>query len=545
MRAFAELLEELDTTRSLPGQIAAMVRYFSSAPAADAAWATHILSGRRISRLLAPVRLRCWLDESAGLPVWLIEETLAEVADLAESIALLMERTADAPPRSDIAEVGLAEWIEERLLPLRSQPEAVQRERVLAWWRMLGYRECFLLNRLLTGGLRPGVSEHAVLRAVSEAISRPHAEIARRLIGSWEPSERLWRGLQRPDPPGGVHDAGDPYPFLLASPLEGDPARLGDFGGWLVEWKWDGLRVQLLRRSGHCSIWLRGEELVSDRFPELLAASQALPDCVLDGEIVAWQDGARPRVELQPRCVRRTPTERMCAERPVRLLAFDLLELDGADLRGLALRERRARLELLLGRAEGSIGLSPVETASCWNELAVRRAQARARGAEGLVLKSLDSTYGAGRQGGAWWQWQCEPWTCEVVLLYARLGSEEGAGLCGDCTFGVWRGAELVPIARASAGSSEQESLELDLWIRAHTRTRFGPVRSVEPTQVFELSFEGVARSARHESGLALRLPRIVRRRPEVPACEASSLDDLLRLLPLRGAAAAALRDRH
>lgn len=544
MRAFAELLEALDTTRSVPTQIASMVRYLSSASAADAAWATCILSGRRISRLLAPAQLRRWLDESAGLPAWLIEETLAEVADLAESIALLMARTADVPPQSDIGEAGLAEWIEERLLPLRSRPEAGQRERVVAWWRMLGYRECFLLNRLLTGGLRPGVSEAAVVRAVSEAISRPHAEVARRLSGSWEPSEQFWRGLQRPGP-AGSDDAGDPYPFMLASPLEGDPAQLGDLGGWLPEWKWDGLRAQFLRRAGHCSIWLRGEELVSERFPELLAASVALPDCVLDGEIVAWQNGPRPRAELQPRCVRRTPTGRMLAEIPVRLLAFDLLELDGTDLRGLALRERRARLELILSRAEGAIRISPVVAAASWSDLAARRAQAHARGAEGLVIKALDSSYGAGRQGDAWWQWQCEPWTCEAVLLHVRPGSEERTVLCGDCTFGVWRGAELVPIARTSAGLSEQEGLELDRWIRAHTRERFGPVRSVEPSLVFELSFESVARSARHESGLVLRLPRVVRRRPEVPACEASSLDDLLRMLPRRGATATALRDRH
>jgi DNA ligase-1 len=526
MRAFSELYEELDTTTSTNLKVAAMVRYFKSAPSGDAAWAAYILSGHRLKRFIGPALLYRWLIEECGLPEWLVEESRAAVGDLAETIALLTESGQDAPTRQ-APDVSLSTWIEERLLPLRAQDEPPQRAVIVNWWRTLPYRESFLVNKFLTGELRVGVSELLVTRALAEVLSMARPDVTRRLMGDWFPSAEFWESLRSGKAP--PEDPSAPYPFLLASALEADPATLGDRDQWQAEWKWDGIRSQLIRRRGECFIWSRGEDLITDRFPEIVAAGMRLPDgVVLDGELVAWRDGViRPFADLQQRIGRKKLSAAILKSVPVRFLAYDLLEQDYEDLRPLPLRERRARLEALVASAPQAIETSVPVAAGSWEELASLRTQSRARNVEGLMLKALESPYGTGRQRGSWWKWKIDPYSFDAVMLYAQPGHGRRSNLYTDYTFGVWSNGELVPVAKAYSGLSNAEIAELDRWIRQHTLEKFGPVRSVEPTQVFELAYEGIAASTRHKSGIALRFPRIVRRRPDKPAAEANTLADL------------------
>jgi len=528
VRAFSELYEELDTTTSTNLKVAAMARYFRAAAPADAAWAAYMLSGRRLKRFLGPTLLYHWLAEACGLPEWLLEECYAAIGDFAETVALLME--SDTTIAS--TDVPLATWIEERLLPLRAAEESQQREAIINWWRTLPYRECFLLNKLLTGELRVGVSELLVTRALAEVLEVPRADVARRIMGEWRPSAEFWDQLKSGEP--AESDISAPYPFFLASPIEGDPATLGAREDWLAEWKWDGIRSQLIRRKGECFIWSRGEDVITERFPEIVSAAAKLPEgVVLDGELVAWRDGAiRPFSDLQQRIGRKKLSPAILTSVPVRFLAYDLLEEDYVDIRALPLRERRRRLEALIANAPvEAFEVSAAVSAADWTELAKLREESRTRGVEGLMLKALDSPYGTGRQRGTWWKWKIEPYSFDGVMLYAQPGHGRRSNLYTDYTFGVRDGDTLVPVAKAYSGLSNEEIAELDRWIRSHTVEKFGPVRQVEPTQVFELAYEGIAASNRHKSGIALRFPRIMRRRLDKPAAEADTLQDLQAVL--------------
>src|SRR3984957_1531070 len=529
MRAFSELYEELDTTTSTNLKVAAMVRYFNSATPADAAWAAYILSGRRLKRFIGPALLRRWLVEVSALPEWLVEESYSTVGDLAETVALLME--SDQAAAAVVPDLPLSTWIEDRLLPLREVDEQQQRMAIIEWWRTLPYRECFILNKLLTGELRVGVSELLLTRALSEVLHIERGDVTRRLMGEWRPSAQFWEGLRSTAPPSS--DPAAPYPFFLASPLEDDPATLGPVSNWLAEWKWDGIRSELIRREGKCFIWSRGEDLVTERFPEVVAEAAQLPDgVVLDGELVAWRDGAiRPFAELQQRIGRKKVTPAILKQVPVRFLAYDLLEQSNTDIRSLPLRERRERLIALLRDIPNILGISTGIEASSWEELAKLREESRSRAVEGLMLKALDSPYGTGRQRGSWWKWKIEPFAFDCVMLYAQPGHGRRSNLYTDYTFGVWSDDELVPVAKAYSGLNNAEIAELDRWIRSHTTEKIGPARQVERTQVFELAYEGIASSSRHKSGIALRFPRIVRRRVDKPAAEADKLSDLQAVL--------------
>ena len=527
MRAFSELYEELDTTTSTNLKVAAMVRYFRRAAPADAAWAAYMLSGRRLKRFLGPALLSRWLIEACGLPEWLVDECYASVGDFAETVALLMESDTAA----QATDVPLSAWIEERLLPLRAAQEPQKKEAIVNWWRTLPYRECFLLNKLLTGELRVGVSELLLMRALAEVLTVGRTDIARRMMGEWRPSTEFWESLRSGETPD--LDPAAPYPFYLASPLEGDPAVLGERAAWLAEWKWDGIRSQLIRRKGQCYIWSRGEDLITERFPEIVDAAASLPDgVVLDGELVAWREGRiRPFSDLQQRIGRKKLTPKILQSVPVRFLAYDLLEEDYVDIRGLPLRERRQRLEALIAGAPDTFQVSHAVTEKDWSDLAKVRDESRTRNVEGLMLKSLDAPYETGRKRGSWWKWKIDPYSFDGVMVYAQPGHGRRSNLYTDYTFGVWDGDTLVPVAKAYSGLTNEEIAELDRWIRAHTIEKFGPVRSVEPSQVFELGFEGIAASTRHKSGIALRFPRILRRRLDKPAPEANTLQDLQDIL--------------
>jgi len=531
MRRFAELFESLDTTTSTRAKIDAMSGYFRSAPPEDAAWAVYVLIGRRLKRSVGPAQLKTWLLEESHLPDWLVEETVGSVGDLAESIALLVPSAVGAVDAGGAAvDLPLSEWFESRILPLADQSVEERRRHIVDWWHALSYRECFLVNKLLTGALRVGVSRSLVTRALAEALDQPRVQIERALIGAWNPSAGFWEALTLNQ--GNLHVA-QPYPFFLASPLDGDMQRLGERGRWAAEWKWDGIRGQIVRRGGVATLWSRGEEVITDRFPEIIAAAAALPDgTVLDGEVLAWRDDrVLPFAHLQQRIGRRKLNAKLLREIPVRFVAYDLLECSGVDWRPRPLRERRAALQDLLFGGGEVLTVSPLIPGATWDALAVARGEARGRGVEGVMLKDWDSPYGTGRQRGAWWKWKVEPFVFDGVLLYAAPGHGRRSNLYTDYTFGVWNGATLVPVAKAYSGLTDLEIQSLDRWIRSHTKEKFGTVRSVEPCQVFELAYEGIASSGRHKSGIALRFPRILRWRIDKPAAEADSLANLEQVL--------------
>jgi DNA ligase-1 len=524
MRAFSELFAALDSTTSTLAKIAAMKRYLADAPAADAAWAVHFLSGGRLKRLIGAAQLRQWLHESADLPQWLVEESYSAVGDLAETVALLVP-SADAPG----TEASLAEWVEGRLLPLQDADPEERRARITAWWLKLPPDQVFLLTKLMTGAFRVGVSQTLLARAVAELADVPKAVILHRLMGHWRPSAASWTALL--DPAGADEDRSRPYPFFLASPLAGEASELGDPGDWLAEWKWDGIRAQLVVRT-EPFVWTRGEELVTRRYPEVAAAAADLEDgCVLDGELLAWRDGVLPFAELQRRIGRKSVGKKLLDEVPVIFMAYDLLERGGRDLRAEPLSVRRAALTELAAAGYPVLRCSPAVDGAGWDELGARRAEARKRGVEGLMLKACGSAYGAGRQRGSWWKWKVEPYTVDAVMIYAQAGHGRRASLFTDYTFAVWKGADLVPLAKAYSGLDNGEIRELDRWIRKNTLERFGPVRSVKAEQVFELAFEGINHSARHKSGIAVRFPRILRWRRDLAPGDADRLEDVRGLL--------------
>lgn len=530
MQDFADLFRALDEQRGTNAKVDAMTEYFCQVSAADGAWAVYFLSGRRLKRLIGPVQLREWLTQMTGLPAWLIEETHQHVGDLAETVALMLE----APTRTagDGAGPGLATWVESRILTLRDLDDATRRHQVTTAWCELDEAGRFLHTKLLTGALRVGVSQTLVERALARASGHPRPVIAHRMMGQWSPEPAFYTGLF--DASSGQEDASRPYPFFLAHPLEGDPREsLGAIDDWQLEWKWDGIRSQLVRRDDAVYLWSRGEALVTETFPELITAADALPaDTVIDGEILAWQDDVLPFAQLQRRLGRKRVTRRFMNEVPVRLMAYDLLEANGEDLRGEPLTSRRARLEVLMAPMEPPLMISPLIESRNWSDLAGRRDESRHRGVEGIMLKGRDTLYGTGRPRGPWWKWKVSPLTLDVVLLYAQPGHGRRANLYTDYSFAVADGDQLVPIAKAYSGLDDREIRRLDRWIRRNTKERFGPVRSVEPIQVFELAFEGIAPSSRHKSGLALRFPRIVRWREDLGPADADTLTQARALLP-------------
>ncbi len=530
MKRFADLYDALDGTTSTLAKVAAMVDYFSSAPPEDAAWALYFLTGRRLKRVLGSKQLWEWSLEATGLSSWLLEESFAAVGDTAETIALLVGRPPGAEGAAE--NLPLSAWIRDRLLKLRELEPVSQRETVLAWWRQLPRRELYLLNKLMMGELRVGVSDTLVIRSVAERAGLPAPLISHRLMGTWEPSAQFFQNLVASSGPD--VDSSRPYPFYLASPLEQPVEELGEPVQWLVEWKWDGIRGQLIRRAGESYLWSRGEELITHRFPELLAAAaQALPDgSVLDGEVLAYREGEPlPFAVLQRRIGRQQMTRAILDDAPVVFMAFDLLEQDGKDIRELPLRERRARLLTLLSSAPEQLQGSRAVEATRWQELATLREEARERNVEGLMLKRWESTYRTGRKRGDWWKWKIDPYSVDAVLVYAHPGHGRRANLFTDYTFAVWDAGELLPIAKAYSGLSDAEIQTLDRWIRANTLERHGPVRVVRPVQVFELHFEAIGASSRHKSGIAVRFPRIARWRTDKTAAEADTLDSVRALL--------------
>ena len=559
MKAFAALYAGLDASTSTARKVEAMRGYFERAPAADAAWAAYFLSGGK-PRQAVPTRvLRQTACAAAGIDDWLFEACYQAVGDLAETIAHVL------PAGCGSDDAGLADWVEQRVLPLRGQPAEAQAEALRAMWSVLDAPGRFLLVKLIGGGLRVGVSKLLVQRALAEVAGLDAKQVAQRMMGYTDarqpPTPERFAALVAPVASGtAANDSGQPYPFFLAHPLDVPVEMLGAPGDWLVEWKYDGIRAQAVKRAGRVWLWSRGEELVSESFPDAVAPLAALPDgTVLDGELLVWPEGATqpaPFALLQKRLNRKVLGRRLLTEAPVRYVAYDLLEDEGIDLRARVQHERRARLEARL--RDTTVTLSPLIEAADWPAYAALRQRSREHGVEGFMLKHRDSAYGSGRTKaqGMWWKWKVEPMTADGVLVYAQAGHGRRASVYTDYTFAVWNraptsadeaqavveaiargeppkegGLQLVPFAKACSGLTDEEFARIDRVIRATTLEKFGPVRSVRPTLVFELGFEGIGASPRHKSGIAVRFPRMLRIREDKPLHEADSLETLRGLM--------------
>jgi DNA ligase-1 len=524
VKDFAELYAALDETTKTNDKIAALKRYLEAASPEDAAWAVHFLIGRRPKRLLESRKLAQWAMEEAGVPDWMFGECYQAVGDFAETMALLL------PPAEASSDRPLGYWVEERLLPLRNADDAARRRELAAVWREMDERQRFAWNKLITGEFRVGVSQSLVMRAVAEVSGATPEAVAHRLMGDWQPTAEFWRGLIAPETSDA--DVSRPYPFCLAYPFEGSVEDLGDLREWQVEWKYDGIRAQLIRRQQQTFVWSRGEDLVTDRFPELQALGALLPEgTVIDGEVLPWKDGAPlPFAQMQRRIGRKALGAKILAEVPVVLAAFDLLEREGADVRERPLEWRRAELERIAPR-ESALVLSPMVTASSWEELTKLREESRERKVEGFMLKRLSSPYRVGRRRGDWWKWKIAPYSVDAVLIYAQPGNGRRASLFTDYTFGIWDNGKLVPFAKAYSGLDDEEIRQVDAFVRRNTIEKFGPVHAVKPELVFELAFEGIQRSGRHRSGIAVRFPRMARWRHDKKAEEADSIETIRALI--------------
>jgi len=530
MKRFIALYAALDETTSTNRKVQALVAYFRAAPPADAAWALFFLSGRKLRQPLPARKLADWAGALAGIPPWLFAESYDAVGDLAETIALLLPDQAHPTEEND---QSLEWWVRERLVPLRTADEATRRAVMADAWAALDTPGRFVLNKLITGEMRVGVSQLLITRALAQVSDLEVAVVAHRLMGDWEPTADFYRQVVAAEASGTA--AGLPYPFHLAYPLEAAPETLGAVAEWQVEWKWDGIRAQLIRRAGQTYLWSRGDELISGGFPDLVEVGDLLPQgTVLDGEILPWRDGAvLPFAQLQRRISRKALSRTILEEVPAALIAYDLLEHEGCDVRPRPLAWRRARLaEIVEAASHERLRLSPLVEGATWEELAARRAESRERRAEGFMLKRLDAPYRVGRQRGDWWKWKIDPYTVDAVLIYAQPGNGKRASLFTDYTFGVWSEGALVPFAKAYSGLTDAEIREVDAFVRAHTVEKFGPVRAVTPQLVFELGFEAIQRSTRHKSGIAVRFPRILRWRRDKPIGEADSLETIRALAP-------------
>jgi DNA ligase-1 len=524
MKRFAALFAALEGTTRTSLKTDALADYFRTAPEADRLWTIALLSGRRPKRTVAAPRLAEWAAGIAGLPLWLFDESYAVTGDLAETIALILPEPAATADRT------LADWIAE-VRRIGTLDEPGKRAAVLDAWNRLAGSERLLFNKLLTGGFRMGVSQGLMTRALSRATGVPEAELAHRLMGDWSPDGTSFASLTSPE---AGADLSRPYPFCLASPLEVDAASLGAPGEWQAEWKWDGIRGQLIRRGGAHHLWSRGEELITDRFPEFAASLDFVPDgTVLDGEILAFTDRPLSFNALQPRIGRKIVPKKLLAEAPAAFVAYDLLEWQGTDIRDQPLATRRALLDALVAPLppEARLRVSPTLAFADWDALATLRQGSRDATAEGLMLKRLSSPYQGGRKRGDWWKWKVDPFSIDAVMVYAQGGSGRRANLFTDYTFAVRDGDQLVPFTKAYSGLTDAEFAQITAWVRRNTLDKFGPVRQVKPELVFEIAFEGIQASTRHKSGIALRFPRMARWRRDKPVAEIDTIETLRALL--------------
>ena len=534
MKLFAELIDQLNTTTKTNEKLLALQTYFSKADDKDKVWVVALFTGRRPKRTISSTSLRQWCAEFCDLPLWLLDESYHTVGDLSETIALLI----DAYYKGESASIDrpLYYYIE-RFQQLQKATEEERKEFMQQGWTELStIIERFIFNKLLSGAFRIGVSQQLIVQALARATDKEASVIAHKITGKWDPSTISWDELLNDE--NNLADNSKPYPFYLAYPLEEDPESLGSIRDWQVEWKWDGIRGQMIKRNNEFFVWSRGEELMTEKFPEYEILKGLLPNgIVLDGEIiVAKGSEPLPFALMQTRIGRKNITKKIMEQAPVSFFAYDLLEFEGKDCREQPLDWRRQKLEeTIVAVNHEKLQLSPIVQSASWQELAELRSKSREYFAEGFMLKHKSSIYQTGRKRGDWWKWKIEALTIDAVLIYAQKGSGKRSNLYTDYTFAVKDGEKLVPFAKAYSGLTDKEIAQVDAFVKKYAVEKFGPVRTVQPILVFELAFEGIAASNRHKSGVALRFPRISRWRHDKKVEEINTLEDLQKLLELYG----------
>lgn len=531
MQLFAKMFERIDQTTGTNEKVAAMAEYFSTAELEDKIWASLLLRGRVHRTPLTSHRMRAAFARLSQAPKWLLEECFSHVGDTAETLALLMNSgvlKVDTTPQ----ERSLHVWMTEELVGLRTLDDAELDQRLLALWRSTKPEEWFLMNKLLTGAFRIGVSERLVLKALAQATGESESVWHQWLLGKserdFEELKRVFRG-EAPK-----RETLQAVPFCLAAPLEVSFFETEQPQNYLAEWKWDGIRAQIIKKEDKVWIWSRGEDMITESFPEIKQMAASWPeDAILDGELLVWdKDKPADFHVLQQRLGRKRLTLDILQSAPVTFMAYDFLHLNGEDLTQLPLSARRTHLErFVTEHPRERLILSPPVRFETWDELRRIQQSAREQAAEGLMLKNLNSPYISGRKRGVWWKFKVEPYTLDAVLLYAQAGTGKRSNLFTDYTFALWREDQLVPFAKAYSGLDNKEIEELDRWIRRNTKEKFGPVRSLKIEHVFEIAFEGIAPSTRHKSGIAVRFPRILRWRKDKLPKDADRLDDAWKLI--------------
>jgi len=532
MKNFANLIKALDSSNKTTIKVAALTEYFRNAAAEDKVWTIAILSHRRPPRPVNTTLLRLWANELANIPMWLFEESYHIVGDLAETIALIIPTTTTSSDKS------LTEFLQE-IIALKKKTDEEKRAYLHENWLALNYYERFVFTKLITGSFRIGVSQKLMTRALSKAENVDEDALAYKLMGNWNPDKITFQELILDEKSSDY--LSKPYPFYLAYPVEGNVSNLGNPEDWSVEHKWDGIRSQTIIRENEIFVWSRGEELVTDKYPEFHSFVGIIPNgTVIDAEILAFPDGQIGTFnDIQTRIGRKTTSAALLKSNPVILKAYDLLEWEGRDIRNLPFEERRNLLEKLFETIKNKnlpFYLSDRQLLNSWEEVATERMRAREMRSEGLMIKRKDSTYQVGRKKGDWWKWKLEPLVIDAVLTYAMRGSGRRSNLFTDYTFALWQEndkgeRELVTFAKAYSGLTDAEFRKVDDFIKKNTVDKFGPVRSVTPQLVFEIGFEGIALSKRHKSGVATRFPRILRWRLDKKIEDANSIEDLKRMI--------------
>ena len=531
MKEFATLITKLGTSTKTNEKLEALSHYFSTANTADKVWVIALFSGRRPKRMISSGFLSLWCMEVAGLPAWLFEECYHTVGDLGETIALLLPETnTNGTPDKELS------YYLEAFIRMEKQDEKIKKDFIISSWMMMNKDERFVFNKLLTGNFRIGVSQKMIVNALAKTVQLEPSVIAHRISGNWDPSTTSFDELLSEQSTS--IDFSKPYPFYLAYAIDSDVSDLGSENEWQAEWKWDGIRGQLIKRNNEIFVWSRGEELMTEKFPEYHSLRELLPEGIaLDGEIIPSVDKKPlPFALLQTRIGRKNVTKKHLQDAPIAFFAYDIMEYEGEDIREWPLEKRRSLLEDIVTKLDHPVLLlSPVINFSSWEQLAAIRESSRDMGSEGIMLKRRSSTYQVGRKVGDWWKWKIDPLVIDAVMIYAQKGHGRRSNLYTDYTFAVKDGDKLVSFAKAYSGLTDKEFAEVDSFVKRNSLEKFGPVRTVKPELVFEIAFEGIAASNRHKSGVALRFPRINRWRKDKKPEEINTLDDLKKMLEVYG----------
>lgn len=525
MKVFASFVNTLDSTNKTSQKLKAIELFLNEADEQDKLWLVALFTGKRPKRAIRSGLMKQWAVDLANIPEWLFVESYAVVGDLSETISLIL------PEPEFYEERSLSDW----MALIQKLPEKTEEEKkqfVLHSWNHLPAKERFIFNKLIGGSFRLGVSTQLLINALAKHFEMEPSAVTHSIMGEWQPDGTAFDKLIK-----GEYvniQSSKPYPFCLAYALDKPLEDLGAVTDWEAEYKWDGIRGQFIKRDGEVFIWSRGEELISDQFPEIAGAMKLpLDDYVLDGEILIVKNaGILNFSELQKRINRKNVTKKMTDELPACVFAYDLLEWNGEDLRGQPLAFRRSKLETLLNRMPADrFRRSEAVVTDTWDTLKKIQENARNLNAEGLMLKHKASPYHTGRKRGDWWKWKIDPLTIDAVLIYAQKGSGRRSSYYTDYTFAVKDGEQLVTIAKAYSGLTDQEIQEVSRFVTRNAVEKFGPVRTVKAELVFEIAFEGISLSSRHKAGVALRFPRIARWRKDKTVADIDTLENVRKLI--------------